>query len=36
MAKQRANGVMLWEKWHDIHDSKSLMKAVCDTIGRPY
>jgi len=36
LAKQRANGVMLWEKWHDAHDSRSLLKAVCDTIGRPY
>jgi chitinase len=36
LAKQRANGVMLWEKWHDAHDSRSLLQAVCDTIGRPY
>jgi len=36
LAVQRANGVMLWEKWHDAHDSRSLLKAVCDTIGRPY
>ncbi len=36
LAKQRANGVMLWEKWHDAPDGNSLLKAVCDTIGRPY
>jgi GH18 family chitinase len=36
LAKQMANGVMMWEKWHDAHDANSLLKAVCDTIGRPY
>lgn len=35
-AKQRANGVMLWEKGQDSHDSTSLLKAVCDTLGRKY
>jgi chitinase len=35
-AKQRGNGVMLWEKGQDTHDNTSLLKAVCDTIGRPY
>ncbi len=30
------NGVMLWEKGQDAHDGNSLLKAVCDTIGRTY
>jgi hypothetical protein len=36
LAKQRANGVMMWEKWHDAPDANSLLKAVCDTIGSAY
>ncbi len=36
LAKQRANGVMMWEKWHDATDGNSLLKAACDTIGRAY
>lgn len=36
LAKSTANGVMMWEKWHDTHDVTSLLKAVCDTIGRSY
>ncbi|HYO21472.1 MAG TPA: glycoside hydrolase family 18 protein [Flavisolibacter sp.] len=36
LAKQTANGVMVWEKWHDAADANSLLKAACDTIGRPY
>lgn len=36
LAKQSAGGVMMWEKWQDAHDGASLLKAVCDTIGRPY
>lgn len=36
LAKQSGNGIMMWEKWHDSHDATSLLKAVCDTIGRPY
>ncbi|MDQ6757635.1 MAG: glycosyl hydrolase family 18 protein [Bacteroidota bacterium] len=36
LAKQRANGVMLWEKWDDAPDANSLLKAACDTIGRVY
>jgi chitinase len=36
LAKQIANGVMVWEKWQDATDANSLLKAVCDTIGRPY
>jgi chitinase len=36
LAKQVANGVMLWEKGQDSHDHTSLLKAVCDTIGRSY
>jgi len=36
LAKQTANGIMIWEKSHDNHGSNSLLKAVCDTIGRSY
>lgn len=36
LAKQKANGVMLWEKGQDTNDNTSLLKAVCDTIGRAY
>ena len=36
LAKQRGNGIMLWEKGQDANDNNSLLKAVCDTIGRPY
>lgn len=36
LAKQIAGGVMLWEKGQDTNDETSLLKAVCDTIGRTY
>lgn len=36
LSKQMANGIMLWEKGQDSHDNSSLLKAVCDTVGRPY
>jgi chitinase len=36
LAKQIANGVMLWEKWQDTSDATSLLKAACDTVGRAY
>lgn len=36
LAKQAANGIMLWEKSHDAHDNNSILKAVCDTVGRSY
>lgn len=36
LAKQIANGVMMWEKWQDAMDANSLLKAACDTIGRTY
>jgi len=36
LSKQMANGIMLWEKSHDVHDNNSLLKAVCDTVGRTY
>lgn len=36
LAKQKGNGVMLWEKGQDTNDNASLLKAICDTIGRPY
>lgn len=36
LAKNTAGGVMLWEKGQDTNDGYSLLKAACDTIGRPY
>jgi GH18 family chitinase len=36
LAKHSGNGIMMWEKWHDSHDANSLLKAICDTIGRTY
>jgi chitinase len=36
LAKQTANGVMMWEKWEDAMDGNSLLKAACDTVGRIY
>lgn len=36
LAKTQANGVMMWEKGQDAHDVNSLLKAACDTVGRPY
>lgn len=36
LAKQIANGVMMWEKWQDAMDNNSLLKAACDTVGRSY
>jgi chitinase len=36
LAKQMGNGIMMWEKSHDDHGANSLLKAVCDTIGRVY
>jgi chitinase len=36
LAKELANGVMMWEKGQDTHDASSLLKAACDTIGRTY
>jgi chitinase len=36
LAKQQGNGIMIWEKSQDAHDNNSLLKAVCDTIGRAY
>lgn len=36
LAKDIANGVMLWEKWQDAADNNSLLKAACDTVGRGY
>lgn len=35
-AKQQAAGMMLWEKGQDANDGNSLLKAVCDTVGRGY
>lgn len=36
LAKDVANGVMMWEKWQDDPGINSLLKAACDTVGRPY
>jgi GH18 family chitinase len=36
LAKDIANGVMMWEKWQDAMDANSLLKAACDTVGRVY
>lgn len=36
LARQSGNGIMIWEKSQDNHGNNSLLKAVCDTIGRPY
>ncbi len=36
LAKDIANGVMLWEIWQDAVDGNSLLKAACDTVGRAY
>lgn len=36
LAKDIANGVMMWEKWQDAIDGNSLLKAACDTVGRSY
>jgi chitinase len=36
LAKDIANGVMLWEKWQDATNDNSLLKAACDTVGRAY
>ncbi len=35
-ALQRCNGIMMWEKGQDNHAANSLLKAVCDTMGRVY
>lgn len=36
LAKDIANGIMMWEKWQDAPDNNSLLKAACDTVGRVY
>lgn len=36
LAKDMANGIMMWEKWQDAADVNSLLKAACDTVGRAY
>lgn len=36
LAKTQASGVMLWEKGQDVHDASSVLKAICDTLGRTY
>ncbi len=36
LAKDIAAGVMMWEKGQDAIDDNSLLKAMCDTVGRTY
>lgn len=36
LAQQQGNGIMLWENGQDMLDDRSLLKAICDTLGRPY
>lgn len=36
LAMTTGNGIMMWEKGQDTHDATSLLKAVCDIIGRSY
>lgn len=36
LSKTMANGIMMWEMGQDANDNNALLKAVCDTIGRPY
>lgn len=36
LAKNTAGGIMMWEMGQDASDNNSLMKAACDTLGRPY
>ena len=36
LAQSMANGIMMWEKGQDRTDGLSLLKAVCDTLGRAY
>lgn len=36
LAKNRTNGIMLWEFYFDSNDKSSLLKAVNDTLGRAY
>ncbi len=36
LAQSLGNGIMMWEKGQDRNDGLSLLKAVCDTIGRVY
>ncbi|HXI01340.1 MAG TPA: glycosyl hydrolase family 18 protein [Sphingobacteriaceae bacterium] len=36
LAKQRGNGIMMWEFYFDTNGSNSLLKAANDTLGRSY
>lgn len=36
LAKNRTNGIMLWEFYFDTNGKTSLLKAVNDTLGRSY
>jgi chitinase len=36
LAKQRANGIMMWEFYFDTNGNSSLLKAANDAIGRSY
>ena len=36
LAKERANGIMFWEFYHDDNGDKSIIKAANDALGRNY
>lgn len=36
LAKERANGIMMWEMGQDVNGDSSLLKAACDAVGRSY
>jgi GH18 family chitinase len=36
LAKETANGIMFWEFYHDDNNSKSIIKAANDELGRNY
>ena len=36
LARNMGNGIMFWEHGQDAINTNSLMKAACDTLGRPY
>jgi chitinase len=36
LAKDKANGIMMWEFYQDANGDKSLLKAINDALGRSY
>ncbi|MFW0714586.1 glycosyl hydrolase family 18 protein [Pedobacter sp. N23S346] len=36
LAKEKANGIMFWEFYHDDNSDKSIIKAANDALGRNY